>query len=291
MPPLSFGGHSLRVLTSFNNRNTSEKTMPIEIDGHIISDAEIRFEIEQLIRDHRIAPGVLANDRNKLRLQDLAKNNVIDTHLLFLEARKQKLSLSQEEEPDASMGEEDRALLHKHRLVAKFMDRIRDEIREPKDRHVKGYYKDHPEAFVLEDKIRVQQIVKTIQRKGDSARVREETEKIRATILKGKTFDYIARQKSDMPNSIDMGWVKRGETQKELEDILFALNEGDISEPVPTQHGWTLYRIAEKQLPRTLSLEEAEASIREAIKEEAFSERILEITKARRKKATIRETA
>jgi len=265
--------------------------MPIEIDGDIIPESEIKLETDELIREHRINPRLLSNDRTKLMVLDLAKNNVIDTHLLSLEARRQKITLLPGEEPDANLAEDDRLRLRKHLLVEKLMDRIREDIREPKDRHVKSYYKEHPEAFVIEEKIRVQQIVKTIQRRGESSRVRDEAEKIRALLLNGKSFEYIARQKSDMPNSIDMGWLKKGETQKELEDILFALNEGEISAPVPTQHGWTLYRIAEKQQARTLTLEEAEASIRITIKEHEFSERILEITKARRKKATIRETA
>ncbi len=77
--------------------------------------------------------------------------------------------------------------------------------------------------------------------------VKTETEakNIKARIDKGEKFGSIAKNSSLCPsskNSGDLGTFTRGKMVKEFEKAAFALEKGQISEPVKTQFGYHIIK-------------------------------------------------
>jgi peptidyl-prolyl cis-trans isomerase D len=72
----------------------------------------------------------------------------------------------------------------------------------------------------------------------------------------------MAKEYSEDPttrkNGGDLGWLKKGTTQKPFDEALFALKPGEISEPVKTTFGWHLIKVLEKK--KTKGEEEFHAS-------------------------------
>ena len=70
-------------------------------------------------------------------------------------------------------------------------------------------------------------------------------------IRSGKTsFDMAAREYSMCPSKRDggnLGFFERGMMVKPFEDAAFALEIGEISEPVQTQFGWHLIQLIAKK--------------------------------------------
>ena len=64
-------------------------------------------------------------------------------------------------------------------------------------------------------------------------------------IKKGEKFGKLARSKSlcsSKKKDGNLGYITRGKTVKEFENIAFILEVGQISEPVRTQHGYHIIK-------------------------------------------------
>ena len=75
---------------------------------------------------------------------------------------------------------------------------------------------------------------------------KEQAEELKKEILEGKDFIDMAKANSMCPSGAtggDLGFFGTGMMVKEFEEAAFALNKGEISEPVKTQFGWHLIKV------------------------------------------------
>ena len=78
----------------------------------------------------------------------------------------------------------------------------------------------------------------------------EEAKKLKEEIDNGKDFAKLAREVSLCPsgqNGGDLGYFAKGQMVKEFEDAAFAMNVGEVSNPVKTQFGYHLIYLTDKQ--------------------------------------------
>jgi peptidyl-prolyl cis-trans isomerase C len=76
-----------------------------------------------------------------------------------------------------------------------------------------------------------------------------EAKEIEERLKKGEDFATLAKEKSKDANSEggDLGFFTRGTMLKQFEDAAFALEVGQISDPVQTQFGWHIIKVEEKR--------------------------------------------
>jgi peptidyl-prolyl cis-trans isomerase SurA len=85
---------------------------------------------------------------------------------------------------------------------------------------------------------------------------------------KGASFDDLARKNSDGPSAKDGGdlsYFKRGTLAKELEDRVFAMKAGDVSDVIRTKQGFVILKVTEHQMAGIPPLKEMEPRIQDAI--------------------------
>lgn len=73
---------------------------------------------------------------------------------------------------------------------------------------------------------------------------------IKKDIDNGGSFEYYARLYSLCPsgrNGGSLGYFERGQMVPEFERKAFALQVGEVSEPVRTQFGWHLIKVTDKK--------------------------------------------
>lgn len=103
---------------------------------------------------------------------------------------------------------------------------------------VKAYYQENPEKFVMPSRVAARHIL---------LKTREDAEKVRAKLQKGADFGEMAREYSiDLPMSLEggsMGIIEKGKTLPELEEVLFSLKEGEVSDIVETRFGLHLITV------------------------------------------------
>ena len=87
-------------------------------------------------------------------------------------------------------------------------------------------------------------------------------------IHKGGTFVDLAKKNSDGPSAKDGGdlsYFNRGTLAKELEDKVFALKAGEVTDVIRTKQGYVILQVTEHQIAGIPSLKEVEPRIQDAL--------------------------
>jgi peptidyl-prolyl cis-trans isomerase SurA len=87
-------------------------------------------------------------------------------------------------------------------------------------------------------------------------------------IHKGAKFDDLAKKYSDGPSAKDGGdlsYFKRGTLAKELEDKVFAMKAGEMTDVIRTKQGYVILEVREHQAAGIPTLKEVEPRIQDAL--------------------------
>ncbi len=83
------------------------------------------------------------------------------------------------------------------------------------------------------------------------ARTKEGIKKFATRLGAGETFELLAREtipdEKMAANAGDMGWIGWGDTDLPVEELLYTLKRGEISQPVQSLMGWHIFRIDSQQ--------------------------------------------
>lgn len=91
---------------------------------------------------------------------------------------------------------------------------------------------------------------------------------ILAQLQKGASFEEVAKKNSDGPSAKDGGdlsYFKRGVLAKELEDKVFAMKAGEMTDVIRTKQGFVILKVTEHQTAGIPTLKEAEPRIQDAL--------------------------
>lgn len=140
---------------------------------------------------------------------------------------------------------------------------------EPSDEDVQRAYEDYVAREAQNERREARHILVTPEVGGDMEAARQQAQTLRERLLKGESFDELARQYSQDPGSATeggrLGLVERGMMVEPFEKALFALKAGELSEPVGTDFGWHLIRLDRIETAEPQPLE----AVREQMRKEA----------------------
>lgn len=131
------------------------------------------------------------------------------------------------------------------------------------EEEAKQYYLKNLHQFTSPPKVKASHILLRTE-----AEAKQVLEKLKA----GESFTELAKQYSiDLPMALEggsMGTITKGRSLPQLEEALFVLNEGEISDIVKTQFGWHILRIDEKIADQYIPYEEVKDRIKVILKRE-----------------------
>ena len=112
--------------------------------------------------------------------------------------------------------------------------------------------------------------------------VRAQIEQLRTRIIAGEDFAEVARADSQDPGSAPaggaLGTVGRGMMDPAFEEAAFALEQGELSEPVRSRFGWHLIEVTGVQAEQVRSFEDARADVldeyRSAQADQVFADQV-----------------
>jgi peptidyl-prolyl cis-trans isomerase SurA len=142
------------------------------------------------------------------------------------------------------------------------------------DADVRNYYQTHPQEFGGELELKVRHIFLPLPEgaaKAEEEKVRAQGERILQRLRTGEDFAAVAREVSkgpSAPDGGDLGWLRRGTIQKQLEDAAFALEDGQVSRLVRAGPGLHVLKVDERRVGGGRSFDEAAEEIRMRLYEE-----------------------
>lgn len=118
---------------------------------------------------------------------------------------------------------------------------------------MKAYYEDHEQEFSLEEQVKARHILIQVGEEASDAEVekaRQEIEKAARSLKQGTDFARLATEMSEAPSADqggELGWFGRNSMVQAFEEAAFALEPGEISDPVRTQFGFHLIQVTERR--------------------------------------------
>lgn len=90
-----------------------------------------------------------------------------------------------------------------------------------------------------------------------------EAKEIKKRLKEGEDFAKLADEKSKDTNAEggDLGFFTKGQMLKPFEDAAFALDVGEVSDPVQTQFGWHIIKVEEKRAQEPPSFDQVKEAI------------------------------
>lgn len=137
----------------------------------------------------------------------------------------------------------------------------------------RSYYDDHPELFKQPEQVRARHILIKVDPGADEsqrAEARKKIEEIQHKLQGGEDFGTLAKEFSQGPSSTrggDLGYFRRRQMVKPFEEAAFALERGEVSEPVETKFGYHLIKLLDRKPETVIPYEDMKGRIEEYLKD------------------------
>jgi parvulin-like peptidyl-prolyl isomerase len=143
------------------------------------------------------------------------------------------------------------------------------------DNEIVSYYEENKENYWKDEEVHAFNIM---------TETMSEAEEALQKLEEGMDFSTLAQEVSIASSAAqggDIGFISKGTLTTEIEEKIFLLNPGDISEIIPTEKGFHIFKIIEKNPAHYLELEEVKEEIRYQLlpqrQQQAFDQYLKEI--------------
>ena len=263
--------------------------MSIKINDQIIPDWAIERQAEALFDN--VARGMPGKPREIIMISalDLAKERLIDQTLMAQESRKRKYKVDSVELQQKiklwmkqnggkkAFTKINNPMIRNHDdLKRELSDQLRfNQLLEEESQcepvteaEALKYYDDRPELFRTEEQLSASHLLKMAKSEEEFSEALDAVKKLRARLQNGEDFTEIVRAESDdKGNDGNLGTFGKGKMVPEFEQAAYALEAGELSEPVRTQFGWHLIQLHEKIPEQITPFEEIKEKVVEYLTE------------------------
>lgn len=151
--------------------------------------------------------------------------------------------------------------------------RVRSRVKISEE-DLKNYYQAHQSEFGGEEQVHVRHIFLPLPESAppaEVAKVRALGDRVLQRLRTGEDFAKLAKEVSKGPGAEeggDLGWLSRGTIQKSLEDVAFALKDGEVSGLVRAGPGLHVFKSEGRRRSGGKTFEEARAEINDRLTNE-----------------------
>ena len=113
---------------------------------------------------------------------------------------------------------------------------------------VKQYYDAHPQEFTRPEQVVLSEIFLSTEGKGpeEIEAVQKKAEDLRNRVMKGDDFNEIAKRYSEgstAKDGGDLGTFKKSELAPQLEEVVFKMDKGQITDVIQTKTGFEILKV------------------------------------------------
>jgi peptidyl-prolyl cis-trans isomerase SurA len=133
------------------------------------------------------------------------------------------------------------------------------------------YYEEHKKDFVREEQVFLSQILISTEGKNpaQAAAAEKKAKDLVARAKKGDKFSDLAAANSDDPETAKnggyIGAMKRGLMDKSIEDVVFKMKKGDITDPIKRPVGFLILKVEERFEAGQASFEEVKNEVQDRL--------------------------
>ena len=141
------------------------------------------------------------------------------------------------------------------------------------DAEIRSYYDGHRDGFRQPEQVKAAYIFVKVdpQNEAKKAESKKKIDEIKKKLSAGEDFAALARANSDDITGArggDLGYVRQGQLNKPVEEALFSLKPGEVSDIVETRVGYNLVKAVERKPETTMPFENVKDQLRTALRQE-----------------------
>ncbi|WP_020585883.1 peptidylprolyl isomerase [Desulfobacter curvatus] len=136
---------------------------------------------------------------------------------------------------------------------------------------IRDFYDQNPARFTTPEQVEASHILIRVNENADDqavAKAKEEALSVYEKAVKSVDFSELAKAYSQGPSAADGGYLGRFDRTsmvKPFADAAFAMNAGDISQPVRTRFGWHIIKVTDKTPETVVPFETAKTQIQKEL--------------------------
>ena len=262
------------------------------VNDEVITQSEVEESTLSFIADYQLRYGPEEAESKLDDARNDALNRLIEEKLILQEAKRRNIQVSdaeiderlQQVKSKFASGEEfEKAISESGLTIEKLKDKYRVQLMmatlvngiiyhniQISPTQIATYYYGHKSEFIQPGKVKFRILLLKFKPEQEKTTIKSHAEELLQRIRFGEDFGALAKQYSEGPNAVDggdMGFVTRGETIKEIDEVIFSLEEDQVSEAIETQVGYNIVKVEEKVPEYEFSLAEATPMIRKRLYE------------------------
>ena len=158
----------------------------------------------------------------------------------------------------------------------------------------KEYYEQNSSKFEEPGGAHARQILVRVNNNATEAeqkKARKKIESVKAKLNQGQSFEELAKTYSEGPSASrggNLGYFSRGDMVKEVDEAVFSMNPGDISDIVRTEFGFHLIKLEDFKESKKIPFERVENDIKNYLIQIKSQEQFDKFIKKLKEKATIK---
>jgi len=247
--------------------------MAVVVNGEKITVAEIEQEADRLRPHYEAYVKEHDAEGGEQQLQDWARENVVERALLRQEAGNLDVEIPPEdidaayERIEAQQGTDaDKAALHEeirlHMKIDRLVNQTVADVDEPTEEELQAFYQQHSEQLQTPEQIHAAHVVKHIDAHTDRKAALAAMQEIKAKLDAGAPFEEVANELSDCgDNGGDLGYFGPGQMVQEFEDVVFAMEVGQVSGIFMTAFGYHIAKLLDRKAGEPVPFEQVKGDI------------------------------
>jgi peptidyl-prolyl cis-trans isomerase C len=170
-------------------------------------------------------------------------------------------------------------------LARLYLEKTSKSLSEPTEKDARDFYDKNKDQFATPESVHLRHILVNSEK---------EAQDVLNKLKKGESFADLAGKVSTCPTKVsggDLDWLPRGRLVKELEDVAFTMNKGQITGPIKTKFGYHVLLLEDKKPASQSSFDEVKEYILEQLRYQQQQDHYQKVTDSLRKTMNVKITA
>lgn len=187
-----------------------------------------------------------------------------------------------------------RAQLERNLLIQKYVEQQFLKKVKVTDADVMAYYESHLAALKQPLQVRVSHILIQADSKSEASRkpeARRKAEQILKDLKDGRDFRTLAREQSDGPTRTsggDLGYVGRGQLEKQFESVIFNLKKDEVSDVIETDYGYHIFKVMDIKPESIVAYDNVKEQIKQLLLQDKAKKEADEYARKLREKSAVK---
>ncbi|RJR29118.1 MAG: hypothetical protein C4576_35640 [Desulfobacteraceae bacterium] len=233
-----------------------ERKAIVTVGKRSITAEQLKREMRRLVADQEIV------SEDKAQLRRILVERIVDHFLVLEYGREKGITVSQEEvdsfvrEVRQDYGQADfreillkrcinleewKEGLREQILTRKIIESVLENVPPPTTQEIRTYFDSHSHEFKNPPMVKVRQVV---------TRTRKEAQGLLGKLNGGEKMEDLAPDHSIAPDGKtkgEIGWIRQGEMEEEMEKVIFSLPVGKFSPIVETSYGFHIFQVVSRR--------------------------------------------